>query len=758
MKPYTEFLNRPCKINTEDTERGGDDSQHNKWSQPHSAQSYNNQADEVIQVFVRTNISLLTARDCTVSAFFRRTKLHEKGILCPEILKSSEGLRAPYGFDLRSGVAYGCLQLLREVENDSTLHFSTCWVEFDDLSMAVYEHADQLPLFFISANDIKSVQPAAIEPEGHVFEVQASQLVTSQLVTRTFRFLATDTASRTYWIEFIDRKRRKIPVVLPTVVMSAYTRFATSRAMATRRSSVTSSSPKRSPKQRRSSVTGPSMSRAASAKEALHDYDTDGTERASSEKVPEVHVRRSSIMLTSPWSGSPLKTNLEYGNPIVAAEEFTARLLRTQSISFLSGGPKSSRRYSLTGPNFSQSLRGFYDSGHSEAEENDDTNSPMDHNDTGGDSGNNSPNNSSKNDSTADNGDAYSLSLFRSCIMSTQMVAFMEAQLATESFDPILTYLRSCDKPLSPMLPSYLPFPVVATDYSPLEMFYPSVYAGESGVSPVKHGKKLFHNSGRGRRGRRSEIFNSVNFFFNSSIGGFLWQGGTALGLMDRIHSEENENYDLSRAIEMLQEGELLNEIAEQKESGAFVTTPTDSSVEHSADDSEDDEASLLDTPGGPSAAKKVLSAIARRQTSRSPEKGGRGHLVGSIDENNPSTVSHSRSSRGNSEGELSLPGNDIDIDEVCSEMKDLDVDTPPHTDRNRRMGGNNSGEMTDRTNGFEGKYRLGEVSPSASSCCSGPTSPVRKFIEGFLRIDAVFYTKREAKVAFEQSLWSAVG
>ena len=224
MKPYSDWISRAA---TNNSNSNNNHRQHP--FVPRSTSSLCMQADALLQLFIRTNLSLISARDCTVKAFFRRLELHERGrfhlskthsnthlsnkpsplspqpfldtffyvpsgLYCPEVYKQSiPRPTGPLGFDLRFGVAYGCMQLLRlrKESTDTILHFLTCWVELDESALAVYEHADELPLLYINTKDIQAVSPSAMEPEGHVFEV-----ITTQLVTSTYKLIATDFESR----------------------------------------------------------------------------------------------------------------------------------------------------------------------------------------------------------------------------------------------------------------------------------------------------------------------------------------------------------------------------------------------------------------------------------------------------------------------------------------------------------------------------------------------------------------------------------
>ena len=104
LQPFGDWVSRPAAAAAAPAQR------------PTAEQAVSARADALLQLFIRTNLSLLCARDCTVRAFFRRLKLHDldRGLYCPEVYKQSLSLQRPHislGFDLRCGVAYGCMQV-----------------------------------------------------------------------------------------------------------------------------------------------------------------------------------------------------------------------------------------------------------------------------------------------------------------------------------------------------------------------------------------------------------------------------------------------------------------------------------------------------------------------------------------------------------------------------------------------------------------------------------------------------------------------
>lgn len=223
---------------------------------PMSPHSVNHRAMSILQLFIRSNLSLLCARGCSVRAFFRRPSIANEDPIFSEMLeaaipikkKSSSG---SMGFDRRHDIAYGFLQLGLFVNNisgtansgdgdenglnDNYPHgHSThvhphhphtqlnqqqhtqqqpnipCWCEMDEIVFAVYEHADEFPILYIPCRDIESVSPLPREPEGQVFEI-----VTKQQVTHSFTTHNAD--SRKSWISFIEEKKTIFSNIFPDI-------------------------------------------------------------------------------------------------------------------------------------------------------------------------------------------------------------------------------------------------------------------------------------------------------------------------------------------------------------------------------------------------------------------------------------------------------------------------------------------------------------------------------------------------------------
>lgn len=167
---------------------------------PLSSKSVSATVEAIATIFMETNLSLLSARSCNVRAFFRRPE--SRGLSTLQDRIASHRSVSSMGFDRRDGIICGCMQLLRERNDDDMLHFLPCWVEMDGSAVVVYEHADELPLLHILSKNVKSVSPSPMEPEGHVFELEVKN-------QSTFRFAATGPEARRSWIEILEAMVRE---------------------------------------------------------------------------------------------------------------------------------------------------------------------------------------------------------------------------------------------------------------------------------------------------------------------------------------------------------------------------------------------------------------------------------------------------------------------------------------------------------------------------------------------------------------------
>ena len=160
-------------------------------------------ANAVLQVFVRQNLALLSARTCGVFIFtgaFCRWPVKLTGSDVVGDRKVERLSARPSGdldiiFNVSAGreVVSGALLLLQPKGRRSL----QVWVEADSTSLLVYRFEDELPIVSVPVKDLQSVVGIPMEPEGHIFEV-----VTSQHATH--RFQAADPEARLRWITVLD--------------------------------------------------------------------------------------------------------------------------------------------------------------------------------------------------------------------------------------------------------------------------------------------------------------------------------------------------------------------------------------------------------------------------------------------------------------------------------------------------------------------------------------------------------------------------
>ena len=188
---------------------------------PYTADSYCLRSAKLLQIFKRTNLELMSARSCSVNAFWRRPM--EPLVLQPgrnssktafnvapwresihgsPLMRRSNGLMMMGGFNYQDGICSGFMQLYKELqdENEQISNFLQCWVELDQYVLAVYQYADDLPILSVLVKDIQTASPVAVEPEGHVFELVIKD-------SMSYRFTVTDPESRQKWIATIDRRK-----------------------------------------------------------------------------------------------------------------------------------------------------------------------------------------------------------------------------------------------------------------------------------------------------------------------------------------------------------------------------------------------------------------------------------------------------------------------------------------------------------------------------------------------------------------------
>jgi hypothetical protein len=125
-------------------------------------------ASAIQERLIRMNLSMLSARECTVRSMFRIPEGMPQLVL-PRTL---EDKMRTMGFDYRHRVVCGWMQLIRVDGDKGSKKVLPVWVEMDDYTLSVYEYADELPLLYFVLKDIVSVSPSPMEPEGHVFDIE----------------------------------------------------------------------------------------------------------------------------------------------------------------------------------------------------------------------------------------------------------------------------------------------------------------------------------------------------------------------------------------------------------------------------------------------------------------------------------------------------------------------------------------------------------------------------------------------------------
>lgn len=188
--------------------------ENNNTTLPVTATSYDTQVDEIVKLFHGINLSLMSARLCSVRALNRLPNFDKRSIpssldYIKSVLSTNEAVQSVkksgyIGFDFQHKIAFGFMQLLIQraggIIDDLLQQYVPSWMEVDELSLSVYEYADSLPLIYVAIHDIESVSPSPLEPQGYVFEltIRSSKL--------TYHFTATDIDSRRNWIAFIEKK------------------------------------------------------------------------------------------------------------------------------------------------------------------------------------------------------------------------------------------------------------------------------------------------------------------------------------------------------------------------------------------------------------------------------------------------------------------------------------------------------------------------------------------------------------------------
>jgi hypothetical protein len=199
LEPIGVWFNRPANSSFWTTNNNN-----NPFINPISPESIVSRATKVLEVFIKTNLSLISARYCSIRAFFRRLEYSTDDSYIDGEKGLTRKVYTTMGYSCNKGVYSGFMQLSRDrFDEDYKQHFIPCWVEMDECIFAAYEYADDLPLLYIPNSDIESISPSALEPEGHVFEI----VLKDQTM---YRFTATDTDARQQWIAKMEDLKKTL--------------------------------------------------------------------------------------------------------------------------------------------------------------------------------------------------------------------------------------------------------------------------------------------------------------------------------------------------------------------------------------------------------------------------------------------------------------------------------------------------------------------------------------------------------------------
>ena len=173
---------------------------------PYNPEAWSQRATNIIRVFAKANLSILSAQYCTARAFFRSvSRCDNESFLHTLGFSFSKDPLALMGYSEHRSVHVGCMQLWKDprIMEDAIHHTIPCWVEMDDCAFALYEQADDLPLLLIPIEEFEAVASSSMEPEGHVFEVTLKN-------QSFFRFTTSDSHCRKLWLHAIEKKMNAV--------------------------------------------------------------------------------------------------------------------------------------------------------------------------------------------------------------------------------------------------------------------------------------------------------------------------------------------------------------------------------------------------------------------------------------------------------------------------------------------------------------------------------------------------------------------
>lgn len=160
--------------------------------------------ENILRIFNRTNLTILSAQYCILKAFFR-LKYYENYLLGPFEKDSNIDLE----FSIMHNIHCGCVHLWKDsntIESSPMNLTIPVWLELDNSAFAVYVQAHDIPYILIPLGEIETVANSTKVPEGcYAFEL------TLKNQTSTFRFQTYVEDSKQNWINILEKKMANYP-------------------------------------------------------------------------------------------------------------------------------------------------------------------------------------------------------------------------------------------------------------------------------------------------------------------------------------------------------------------------------------------------------------------------------------------------------------------------------------------------------------------------------------------------------------------
>eukprot|EP01041_Mallomonas_annulata_P010490 gene10490-21883_t len=158
--PLDAWMKRPCNNNNNNNghDHSYDHNQGYSYGQgyPLSPEDLSKRNTEIHECFIRTTISLMCARHCSMKAFFRHP--YGLALTSPLSKRNSSSNQSPdfKTAPFRSDDSASDLSTGFTKKAGGGMLFVPCWIEMDAVMFAVYEFADELPHIYLSVKEIAS--------------------------------------------------------------------------------------------------------------------------------------------------------------------------------------------------------------------------------------------------------------------------------------------------------------------------------------------------------------------------------------------------------------------------------------------------------------------------------------------------------------------------------------------------------------------------------------------------------------------------